>query len=306
MDASGAGEFAAIERLARIAGPLAPPEVGIGDDAAVVRGPDGGWLLLAADTVVAGVHADLTLSDLDDLGWKAVAANVSDIAAMGGCPTHLLVTVAGPPDTDLDLLYRGIVDAARTWQCPVVGGDLTTSPVLVITVAVTGTLDGPAILRSGAEAGDGIWVTGPLGLSAAGLRLLKQVGKGATAAPAAAHRRPRPSVAAGLSAREAGATSMTDVSDGLIADLGHLATASGVGFTLGEVPVGDGATLDEALSGGEDYVLVFTAPAGAAVEAAFAGLPAPVRIGTCVADPSVRTLQGAPLATVGGWEHQWH
>ena len=303
MEGSGEGEFAAIERLARAAGPLPSPEVGIGDDAAVVHGPDGGWLLLAADTVVAGVHADLRLTGLDDLGWKAVAANVSDIAAMGGRPAHLLVTVAGPPDTDLDVLYRGIVDAARSWECPVVGGDLTNSAVLVITVAITGTLDGPAILRSGAQAGDGIWVTGPLGLSSAGLRLLRQVGDGATGAAVAAHRRPRPSVAAGVSARSAGATSMTDVSDGLIADLGHLATASNVGYALDAVPVGEGATLEEALTGGDDYVLVFTAPAGAAVSSAFA--EAPTRVGTCVADPGVRTLGGVPVAAAGGWEHSW-
>jgi thiamine-monophosphate kinase len=300
------GEFAAIDRVARAAGPLAPPEVGIGDDAAVVRGPDGGWLLLAADTVVAGVHADLTLTGVDDLGWKAVAASVSDIAAMGGRPGHLLVTVAGPPDTDLDLLYDGISAAAAEWGCPVAGGDLAGSPVLVVTVAITGALDGPAILRSGARPGDGIWVTGPLGLSAAGLRELRQGQKGATGAAAAAHRRPRPSVAAGLAARRGGATSMIDVSDGLVADLGHLADASTVGFALDRVPVGEGATPEEALTGGEDYVLVFTAPVDDAVVAAFAGLPAPLRIGSCVAERAVRTLRGAPLPPAGGWEHEWH
>ncbi len=105
-----------------------------------------------------------------------------------------------------------------------VGGDLTNAPVLVVTVAITGTLDGPAILRRGRVPGDGIWVTGPLGLSAAGLRSLQNGRERGDRRPAAAHRRPRPSVDAGLAARVAGATSMIDVSDGLAADLGHLAT----------------------------------------------------------------------------------
>jgi thiamine-monophosphate kinase len=99
---------------------------------------------------------------------------------------------------------------------------------------------------------------------------------------------------------------MIDISDGLAADLGHLAAASGVGVALEEVPVGEGATLPEALTGGEDYVLAFTAAADATVRSAFAGLPTPVRIGVCTADPSQRTLQGEPLPTAGGWEHQWH
>ncbi len=299
------GEFAALSRLAATLGRLEPPEIGIGDDAAVVQSPSGEWSLLAADAVVAGVHADLALTGLDDLGWKAVAVNVSDIAAMGGRPAHLLVTVVGPPATDLDLLYRGIAEAATTWGCPVVGGDLANAPVLVVSVAITGSLPGPPILRSGARAGDGIWVSGPLGLSAAGLRILREVGKGATGVAVAAHRRPRPSVAAGLAARAAGATAMIDVSDGLAADLGHLAGASGVGVDVDSLPVGDGATADEALTGGEDYALAFTAPDDDAVLTAFAQLAPPVRIGTCLPDPGVRLVLGRPFPVVGGWEHRW-
>jgi thiamine-monophosphate kinase len=294
-----------VARLATTVGHLDPPEVGIGDDAAVVRLPVGDWLLLAADTVVAGVHADLGLTGLDDLGWKAVAANVSDIAAMGGCPAHLLVTVSGPADTDLDLLYRGIAEAAGWYRCAVVGGDLANGPALVVTVAITGTLPGPPILRSGARPGDGVWVSGPLGLSAAGLRLLKERGKGATGDAVDAHRRPRPSVAAGLAARAAGASSMIDVSDGLAADLGHLGDASGVGFEIDALDVGEGATAEEALVGGEDYVLAFTAPNDDAVMTAFAGLPPPVRIGTCLPEATVRRVLGRPFPIVGGWEHRW-
>jgi thiamine-monophosphate kinase len=298
------GEFAAIDRLRRVLPAPGPGETWIGDDAAVVRGPGGWWLLLAADAVVAGVHADLSLTGLDDMGWKAVAANVSDIAAMGGRPLHALVTVAGPPDTDLDLLYQGIAEAARAYRCPVVGGDLASAPVLVITVAVTGTFEGAPLLRSGARPGDVIFVTGRLGLAAAGLRLLKG-GKGAPALADRAHRRPAAQVDAGLAARAGGATAMIDVSDGLAADLAHLAVASAVGLALTEVPVGEGATLQEALTGGEDYVLAFTAPEAGRVKDAFAGLPEPIQIGVCTADPAERSLAGHPLPAVGGWEHPW-
>ncbi|MGH9124964.1 MAG: thiamine-phosphate kinase [Acidimicrobiales bacterium] len=307
------GEFAALVALAATLPQPPPPEVGIGDDAAVLRAPEGGWTLWAADSVVAGVHADLGLTGLDDFGWKAVAVNVSDIAAMGGIPSHLLVTVAGPPDTDLDLLYRGIAAAAAEWGCIVVGGDLANAACLVVTVAILGWLPGPPILRSGARPGDGIWVTGPLGLSAAGLRIMKGMEKGADGPrPSVAaglaverHRRPRPSVAAGLAARAAGATAMIDVSDGLAADVGHLADASGVGLELEHIPVGEGATEDEALAGGEDYVLAFTAPDGAPMETAFAGLATPIRIGTCLTSDGGRRVAGRPFPTVSGWEHRW-
>ncbi len=234
-----------------------------------------------------------------------MAANVSDIAAMGGCPAHLLVTVAGPPDTDLDLLYQGIAEAAATYRCPVVGGDLANAAQLTVSVAITGTLPGPPILRWGARPGDGIWVTGALGLAAAGLRLLQEVGKGATGDAVNAHRRPRPSVAAGLAARAAGATAMIDVSDGLAADLGHLADASGVGVEVDRLPIGAGATEQEALTGGEDYVLLFTAPEDAAVLTAFTALTPPVRIGTCLPESGGRRVLGRPFPTLGGWEHEW-
>ncbi|HEX3425089.1 MAG TPA: thiamine-phosphate kinase [Acidimicrobiales bacterium] len=299
------GEFAVLSRLAALLPRPAPPEVGIGDDAAVLRTPDGGWMLWAADAVVAGVHADLSLSGLDDLGWKAVAVNVSDITAMGGVPSHLLVTVAGPADTDLDLLYRGIAAAAASWGCLVVGGDLANAGCLVVTVAIAGSLPGAPILRSGARPGDGIWVTGPLGLSAAGLRALKEMGKGAPGLAAERHRRPCPSVAAGLAARVAGASSMIDVSDGLLADLGHLADASGVGLDVDSVPVGEGATEEEALTGGEDFVLAFTAADDSAVSEAFTRLAPPVRIGTCLPDAGVRRVMGRHFPSIGGWEHQW-
>ena len=245
----------------------------IGDDAAVVDG-----LLLAADAVVGGVHFGHDWPAFE-VGWKAVTVNASDIAAMGGRPRHLLVTVAAPPGTDLDGLVDGVAGAAEACGCEVAGGDLSaTDGPLVVSVAITGAMDAGVtpVLRSGARPGDEIYVTGPLGHGAAsGYR-----------------ERPVARLAEGAAAAAAGATAMIDVSDGLSADLAHLADASGVGFALEDVPVATGATLDDALGGGEDYELVVT---GAAV-----GIP----IGRCTDDPSVRTLRGAPLPA-GGWEHRW-
>lgn len=298
------GEFAAIEAIrALLPRPPQDGQVWIGDDAAVVPCPDGGVLLLAADSVVGGVHADLSLTTVADLGWKALAACLSDIAAMGGDPRWALVTVAGPEGTGLEPLYRGISEATDEFGCPVVGGDLSGAPVLVVTVAVTGHCPETPVLRSGARPGDEVWVTGPLGGSAAGLRVLRSGGDPAGAL-ARAHARPVPRLAEGRAARTAGATAMIDVSDGLVADLGHVAAASGVGISLDEVPVAEGATRQEALSGGEDFELVFCAPAGARVQEAFGSLRPPLRIGECTAGHSGVRLGGSDLE-VSGWEHRF-
>jgi thiamine-monophosphate kinase len=297
-------EFASIERLRRALPAPPPGEVWIGDDAAAVP-PPRGRLLLSCDAVVAGVHADLSLVGLDDFGWKAVTAAVSDIAAMGGVAGQVLVGVAGPPETDLDLLYVGVRQASDAWACPVVGGDLVNAPVLVVSVAVAGSVDGEPVLRSGARPGDAVLVTGPLGASALGLRLLRTGRRGPDAA-VLAYRRPTAQVAAGPAARAAGATAMIDVSDGLAADVGHLADASGVGLVLDSVPVADGAGIEDALHGGEDYALVFTvADAERAIGAfAAAGLTRPTVIGRCTPDRGERSLGGRPLPP-GGWEHRW-
>lgn len=304
------GEFAAIAAI-RAALPDAPDadQVWIGDDAAVLPLPAGRSMLLAADTVVAGVHADLTLTGLDDLGWKAVMAAVSDVAAMGGDPGFCLITVAGPPETDLARLYEGLGAAASACRCPIVGGDLTNAFDLVVTVAVTGSCDGEAVRRSGGRPGDVIWVSRPVGASAAGLRRYRALAAGE--APRAgdadllrAHARPTAELAAGRAARRAGARAMIDVSDGLAADLGHIAEASGIGMEVDQIPVTAGATPQEALGGGEDFALAFCAPQGAPVASAFSGLPAPVRIGTCTGAAGVLTLEGQPLDPTG-WQHSW-
>lgn len=261
----------------------------IGDDAAVLRPPDGP-LLLAADALVEGLHWDPAVTGFDDAGWKALAVNVSDVAAMGGRPLHAVVTVTVPRGRagDVDRLYDGIEAAAKALDCPVVGGDLTGGPALVVTVAVTGTVDGTPVLRSGARPGDLLLVTGPLGAASAALRERRPSG------------RVTPRVTEGTAARVGGATAMIDLSDGLVIDLRRLAEASGVGVVVDDVPVAEGATLEDALAGGEDYELLFAAPS----VPLFDGAPAPVVVGRCTADPGERRLGDAPLPE-GGWEHDW-
>jgi thiamine-monophosphate kinase len=291
VDATGGSEFAAIERIA--ARFPAPPggELWIGDDAAVVR-IGGADVVVAADALVSGVHFDLSVTTIADAGWKALAVNISDLAAMGCVATRALVTVSGPPETDIDGLYEGIAEASERFACPVVGGDLTNAPVLVVSVTVLG--DGGVtprpVRRAGAQPGDVVWVTGPLGAASAALHARRSHLSNA---------RPVPRVAEGVAARELGATAMIDVSDGFGADLGHVLDASGVGFELEGLPVAEGATPEEALSGGDDYELVWCGPAGTADGFAVRGLRPPVRVGTIVADPGRRPLPSR------GWSHRF-
>lgn len=296
-----------------------PPsgEVWVGDDAAVLPPPHG-WLLCAADTLVEGVHADLRLTSAADLGWKALAVNVSDLAAMGGRPLHALVTVVVPQGRgqDLDGLYEGLEEAASAFGCPIVGGDLSGGATLVVTVAVNGTVDdgGPApVLRSGAMPGHHLFVTGPLGAAAAGLRGLRErVATAGTKRHSAevpndrTHRRPMPRMAQGSAARLAGATAMIDLSDGLAMDLRRLGDASGVGVALDDVPIAPGATLAEAILGGDDYELLIAVPDGERLQEAFrsAGLAPALPIGVCTGVLGEYRLGDGDLPP-GGWDHQW-
>lgn len=263
MDVTGGAELAAISRLERLLPPPPPGETWIGDDAAVLPG----GLLLAIDSVVQGVHFR---DDITAAGRRVVARNVSDIAAMGGEPTHLVVSVAG--EVDLDALYEGILAAAGEYGCAVVGGDITRAGAVVVTAAITGHVDGDPVLRSGARPADVIYVTGPLGHAAASDYT----------------ETPRARVAEGRAARLAGATAMIDVSDGLGLDLRRLAVASGVGVRIEQVPVAPGATEAQAMGGGDDYDLIYTAPAHAPVDG--------IRIGVCTDDPT-------KLPDPTGWIH---
>ncbi len=282
-------------------------EVGIGDDGAVVVLQGGDRLVLSVDAVVEGVHFDLDLGDLEDAGWKAVMVATSDLAAMGAVPGYALVSVAAPPGLELDRFGAGLAEGAARLGVRVVGGDLTAGPALCCSVTVVGLLapDEPPLRRAGALPGDAVFVTGPLGGAAAGLRLL-QAGGTVPEALALAYRRPHARVAEGRAARTAGARATVDVSDGLAADIRHLAAASSVGIVLDEVPVAEGATTGEALGGGEDYELVLTCPDPDRLREAFAavGLRLPIEIGRCTDQAGEVRLGDGPLPE-GGWHHRF-
>jgi thiamine-monophosphate kinase len=263
-------------------------------------------MLISTDVAVLGVHLDKTLFPLEDLGFKAVAAALSDLAAMGARARAILVAVSSPPGTDLVGLHRGIAQAAQTWACPVVGGDLARSRDVSVAVTVVGECPaGEAVLRSGARAGDVILVSGELGRASAGLRRRRE-GAALDDELVLAHRRPRARLEEGRAAREAGVHAMMDLSDGLALDLHRLCDASGVGFALGEVPVARGATLEEALAGGEDYELLIVSDDVATLMRIFTqrGLAAPITIGRVERDESVRTLGAEPLER-RGFQHRF-
>ncbi len=301
------GEDDIIKRIAAILGrgPIPRGERHIGDDAAVLT-PFVGQALVSTDVAVLGVHLDGSLFPLEDLGFKAVAAAVSDLAAMGGRPKGAVIAVSSPPGTDLEELHRGIGDAAVITGCPIVGGDLTSSRDVSVAVTVFGECPGKdAVLRSGARPGEKILVTGPLGRSAAGLRR-RRAGASLTDELVVAHRRPWPRLAEGIAARGAGASAMMDLSDGLGLDLHRLADASHVGFVLDHVPVAEGATEEEAIGGGEDYELLIVTPNVERLRMIFAdrGLRQPIQIGWTVENVTERTLGGEPFQR-RGWQHQF-
>lgn len=272
---SGLGEFGLIERLAAAVGGEPPAEliVGIGDDAAAWRAGDQ-VLLATTDTLVEGVHFVPEFAPWADVGWKALAVNVSDIAAMGGEPLFALVTLALPPAMEIaavDDIYGGLNECAQEYGVAVIGGDIVKAPQAAFTIAMIGRAqmrDGEPLLmrRNTAKAGDVIAVTGTLGNSAAGLWRLR---KGATAEDALvrAHLRPLPRLAEAQEAARAGVVCAIDVSDGLMQDLGHVCEMSGLGADVHEelLPLRDdllAAYPEDAIalacSGGEDYELLLT------------------------------------------------
>jgi thiamine-monophosphate kinase len=290
---------------------------GLRDDAGLVEVPGAGHLLVSVDSVVAGIHVDLSVCSPGDLGWKALMGALSDLAAMGSRALGALIALCvpgGAGDGAVALgVMGGVAEAASASGCAILGGDLSSSPELVVAVTVLGTVDGPhgddagpgPVPRSGARAGDALFVTGPCGGSAAGLRELRAGARGRAAG--LAYRRPVARLREGELARQCGAHAMIDVSDGLALDLHRLADASGVGFRLDEVPVAAGATLTEALGGGEDYELVIALgqeDASRFMERSEAeGLRMPLRLGTMLSDEEVRVLGGQELERMG-WQHR--
>ena len=325
------GERGLISRLRRRL-PAPGPDVllGIGDDAAAVRGGPG-TLLLTTDTLLEGVHFRRSTATLRDIGAKAIAVNVSDIAAMGGEPRYALLALALPGDLDVaeaDDLFAGVLDMARQHGVALVGGDTCAGHHgVVLTVTLVGLVDGDPLRRSGARPGDAILVTGTLGAAAAGLAVLER-GAAAPAGPhveavVRAHRLPTPRVGESRLIHASGwATAMIDLSDGLVTDLGHIAAESRVGarIDVDALPVGEAThrvagvlgvdPVRWALSGGEDYELLFTAVPDHAAELArrvTEGTGTPVRrIGEIrPRDEGLRFLDraGRPHAVTPGFDH---
>ncbi len=258
---------------------------GIGDDAAVIAPSQNRWQLLTTDLLAEGIHFDLRTAAWSDIGFRAAAANLSDIAAMGGTPQYLLVTLAIPRDgtgRQVHQLYSGMMKACRPYSVRLIGGDISASAHgWFISITLIGSvLPRRALLRSGARVGDSLYVTGTIGDSRAGLELLQRsCGKKGAASFSATHRhyliqrhlRPTARVKCGrwLSTHQ-WATSAIDLSDGLSGDLRHICEESRVGadIDLSALPISPAcmayakatgqAPVTLALAGGEDYELLFT------------------------------------------------
>ena len=273
------GEFGLIQRIRKWMAPVDPSLVqGIGDDVAVIR--IGNRVLLATtDILIEGVHFDRSWIDPYHLGNKALMVNLSDIAAMGGIPTYFLISLGLPKNLPFDFVsrfYRGMKDGAKRFSVKLVGGDTSLSPKIVINICLLGEGQAQGLLfRKGAKMGDDLWVSGTLGDAALGLRILRKEGaKGKAKGLIKRHLSPCPRLFLGQAlARHGWATAAIDVSDGLLIDVSHLLEESKVGALIWEdrIPLSRGyqkwAHLHSrdpyrfALSGGEDYELLFTAPA---------------------------------------------
>ncbi len=326
------GEFGLVQRLrARVGSP--PPALlrGIGDDAAVFRPTPGFVLLATTDALLEEVHFSFRLSAPEAVGRRAMVANLSDIAAMGGIPRLALVCLGLPRGVDLtvvDGLYAGLLAAAGAADTTIAGGDTVRSPGgLLLAITVLGEVEADrCVSRAGARPGDRLWVTGPLGGSAAGLAWLQKGGRREDASETiqqaiACHEAPAARLAAGRAlALDGIAHAMLDVSDGLGGDARRIAEESGVGVRIeaARVPVHPGASeaarrlgadpLHWALSGGEDYELLFAADPTQDLEAwaARRGLPGPTCVGEVVVAGDGCTLiapDGSSHPLPGGYDH---
>ncbi|MDR2851543.1 MAG: thiamine-phosphate kinase [Burkholderiaceae bacterium] len=321
-----AGEFDLISRYFQ--GPVGRSPLGVGDDCALLAPAQGMQLAVSTDLLVEGRHF-LSTVDAERLGHKALAVNLSDLAACGAAPLAFTLGLALPAVDEawLDAFSRGLLAIAREYGCELVGGDTTRGP-LTIAITVFGELPaGAALLRSGAQPGDDIWVSGTIGDA----RLALEVFRGTLSLPAelfdiarARMERPTPRVALGLALRGA-ASSAIDISDGLVGDLGHILRASGAGAcidadaaarqVIAAAHPARPAALDTAalracaLAGGDDYELLFTAPPSArkTIECAAHTSHTPAaRIGRIEAAPGLRIVDahGAPVeGNFGGFDH---
>jgi thiamine-monophosphate kinase len=312
--AADVGEFGLIERIIAGLGASGPVLLGTGDDAAVVR--PAGDVVISTDTMVEGVHFRPDWSSAEDVGRKAVAACVSDAEAMGAAPVAVVVSLAIPTQTStewVDGFSAGVRAECERCGAQLVGGDTTSASAIVVTATVVGDLGGVTpVTRSGARLGDLVAFAGRLGWAAAGLAALTR-GFRSPRAVVVAHRVPEPPYGQGRVAAEAGATAMIDVSDGLLADLGHVARASGARIELDSsafettepqqavaAAIGGGDPLDFQLTGGDDHALAATFPAGQVPDGWTV-------IGRVVAGEAVVLVDGAEWeSSAPGWRHFGH
>lgn len=325
MAAPKLGEF---ERIARFFAPLAAPEgLGLLDDVAIIPGPPGEQYVLKTDAIVEGVHF-LPDDPADQVAQKLLRVNLSDLAGKGATPVGYLLTTALPRERDeawLERFAQGLARDQAEFGIKLLGGDsvATNGPVTLSVAAVGRVRVGEAVLRSGAKPGDTVFVSGTLGDGALGLRALRGQLPGLGAAErdylADRYRLPRPRM--GLGQRLVGiARAMMDVSDGLIADLGHICEASSVAAVVeaGRLPLSpgvrsaisaDGSLLMAVLAGGDDYELLFTVPAAASQTVAAIALETNIpvtAVGRIERGQGVRVVDamGAPIpVTDGGYRH---
>jgi thiamine-monophosphate kinase len=332
MKISELGEFGLIDLLAGMVNAAEDKKtaarkqliIGIGDDAAAWHGNDS-IQLATVDALVQDIHFTLETTTWEELGWKALAVNLSDIAAMGCLPRYALVSLALPGHTeveDVTSLYRGMIKLAQQFGVAIIGGNMSSAPLVVINITVLGSAEGDKqmLTRSAARAGEKVAVTGYLGASAAGLEMLSK-GLSFKAEAADSLRKafltPNPRIAEGRLLVEQGVRAAIDISDGLLADLRHICQMSRVGarIEIERVPVHPAVranfrdrALGLALGGGEDYELLFTASAGV-IDKLKATISCPITvIGEVIAEkPGEITLvdeKGNPVDPTGiGWEH---
>ena len=333
MKVSDLGEFGLIDLLAKMAYGTQDKEVGawqqlilgIGDDAAAWYG-DTSLQLATTDSLIQGVHFSLDITSWEELGWRALVANLSDIAAMGGVPKYALVSLALPGHTeveDVTDLYKGMIELAQQSGVAIVGGDTSSSPLVAINITVLGSTKGQdkhILTRSTAKPGEKVAVTGELGAAAAGAEMLTkqlQFDPEVTASLRTAFLHPYPRIAEGQLLIEQGVKTAIDISDGLISDLDHICKASQVGarIEVARVPIqpavkanfGDRA-LELALSGGEDYELLFTGNEETIDKVRMAASCPITVIGEIIADKlgkiTLVDSQGNPFNLFKtGWEH---
>ena len=302
------GEGGLIRAIREKFGPKADDlPVGIGDDAAVIDLPPGHSIVFCSDLVSENTHFVRDLHPPESIAYKAIAANVSDVAAMGGIATHFLISLAAPGDLDwswFEGFFNGVAQACSQFEVVLAGGDSSSSESIFVDVSMIGRVQaGRAVRRSGAKAGDGIYVTGKLGSSVLGFERLKQGMRNDAAVQR--HLFPEPRYKVGVFVADK-AHAMIDVSDGLSTDLTHVLEESGVSARIykDRIPIWPGAEDRHALNGGEEYELIIIAPQ---LPAIVEGVPL-TRIGDIVASGSEHQailIDGTAESILRpqGWQH---